>query len=247
MSMLDIQHISISAENTPIISNVSLSIPQGQVHAIMGPNGAGKSTLANAIAGHPSYAITHGDVCIDDQSLLRLSPDGRAHKGLFLSMQHPPNVHGVSIANFLRLCYNTLHNKQVNPLAFRETLVQKLHTLRLSEEILSRSLGVGFSGGEKKQLEILQLLVLEPVYAILDETDSGLDVDALKIVSDGINQFRSQATAVLVITHYDRLLSLVEPDVVHVMVDGSIVKTGDKALVHEIQEKGFEPFMNSSQ
>lgn len=206
----------------------------------MGPNGAGKSTLANALGGHPKYRIHDGDIVIDDGSIKDASPDERAKKGLFLSMQYIPEIAGVSVANFLRIAHNSITGEKVNPLAFHKVLVEKVKELNLDPDFLKRSLGVGFSGGQKKQLEVLQLSVLNPSYAILDETDSGLDVDAMKIVGDGINRFMNKDTAVLMITHYNRLLQYVQPDYVHIMIDGKIVKTGGKELAKEIEEKGYD-------
>ncbi|PIR74721.1 MAG: Fe-S cluster assembly ATPase SufC [Candidatus Magasanikbacteria bacterium CG10_big_fil_rev_8_21_14_0_10_47_10] len=237
--MLQMQNLHISVEGKKIVKGIDLVVPAGEVHAIMGPNGAGKSTLANVLGGHPKYQITQGSITLDTDELKDLSPDERAKKGLFLSMQYIPEIAGVSIANFLRLAYNSVKGEKVNPLTFHEVLAKKVKQLDLDEDFLKRSLGVGLSGGEKKKLEVLQLLVLEPSFAVLDETDSGLDVDALKVVAGGINQFHNPDRGVLLITHYNRLLDYVEPDRVHIMKDGRIVQSGGKELAKNIEKEGY--------
>lgn len=240
--MLVIEKLYISYDDKEIVKGLDLVIPKGETHAIMGPNGAGKSTLANALGGHPKYTVTSGTIILGSDDLTHVSPDERAKKGLFLSMQNIPEIQGVSIANFLRIAHNSVTGKTVNPLDFHKILVAKASLLNLNADFLKRSLGVGFSGGEKKKLEVLQLSVLEPHFAVLDETDSGLDVDALKIVAQGINAFRSRERGVLIITHYNRLLDYVEPDRVHVMVDGRIVASGGKELAEEIEKNGYEQY-----
>ena len=229
-----------------ILRGVDLVLPKGEVHALMGPNGSGKSTLAKIIAGDPSYEITEGDVLVDGESVLELEPDERARAGLYLAFQYPVEVPGVSIANFLRLALNARRDEgdDIGVMEFYEKLQEAVKELNWDESILERNLHEGFSGGEKKRSEILQLLVLEPKYAILDETDSGLDIDALKIVSQGVNAARSDSFGALVITHYQRLLNHIVPDVVHIMVKGKIVETGDKELAKELDVKGYDWVIN---
>ena len=225
-----------------ILKGVDLTVPKGEVHALMGPNGSGKSTLAKIIAGDPSYEITDGDVVVDGESILEMEPDERARAGLYLAFQYPVEVPGVSIANFLRLALNARRDEddEIEVMEFYGKLQDAVKKLNWDDSIIERNLHEGFSGGEKKRSEILQLLVLEPKYAILDETDSGLDIDALKVVSQGVNAARSDQFGALVITHYQRLLNYIVPDVVHIMVGGKIVKTGDKELAKELDAKGYE-------
>ena len=225
-----------------ILKGVDLVVPRGEVHALMGPNGSGKSTLAKIIAGDPSYEITGGDVLLDGQSILEMEPDERAREGLYLAFQYPVEVPGVSIANFLRLALNARREEgdEIGVMEFYGKLQQAVKNLNWDDSILERNLHEGFSGGEKKRSEILQLLVLEPRYAILDETDSGLDVDALKVVSQGVNAARGPDFGCLVITHYQRLLNYIVPDKVHVMVAGRVITTGPKELAMELDQKGYE-------
>jgi Fe-S cluster assembly ATP-binding protein len=225
-----------------ILHGVDLLVPRGEVHALMGPNGSGKSTLAKIIAGDPSYEITAGDVLLEGESILEMEPDERARAGLYLAFQYPVEVPGVSIANFLRLALNARRGEddEIGVMEFYQKLQRAVEALDWDESILERNLHEGFSGGEKKRSEILQLLVLEPKYAILDETDSGLDVDALKVVSQGVNAARGPGFGALVITHYQRLLNYIIPDRVHVMVGGRIVDAGPKELAMELDEKGYE-------
>ncbi len=225
-----------------ILHGVDLLVPRGEVHALMGPNGSGKSTLAKIIAGDPSYEITAGDVLLEGKSILEMEPDERARAGLYLAFQYPVEVPGVSIANFLRLALNARRGEddEIGVMEFYQKLQRAVEALDWDESILERNLHEGFSGGEKKRSEILQLLVLEPKYAILDETDSGLDVDALKVVSQGVNAARGPGFGALVITHYQRLLNYIIPDRVHVMVGGRIVDAGPKELAMELDEKGYE-------
>lgn len=240
---LKIKNIAVAVGGKKIITGFSFTLPPGQVHAIMGPNGSGKSTLANALAGHPKYTITAGTVALDKKNIAALSPDKRARLGLFLSMQYPPEIAGVSVASFLRLAKAALTGTAQNPLQFHETLTKKMAALKMPAEFARRYLNLGFSGGEKKRLEILQLAVLEPRYAILDETDSGLDVDALKIVAEGINNFRGPNNGTLLITHYNRILQYVRPDVVHIMIKGRIVKTGGPELADDVEKHGYAQFL----
>ena len=225
-----------------ILKGVDLVVPRGEVHALMGPNGSGKSTLAKVIAGDPQYEITEGDVLLEGQSILEMEPDERAREGLYLAFQYPVEVPGVSIANFLRLALNARREEgdEIGVMEFYHKLQAAVKELNWDDSIIERNLHEGFSGGEKKRSEILQLLVLEPRYAILDETDSGLDVDALKVVSQGVNAARGPDFGALVITHYQRLLNYIVPDKVHVMLDGRIIRTGDKELAMELDQKGYE-------
>jgi Fe-S cluster assembly ATP-binding protein len=240
---LKIEKLSISVESKKIVSDFSLNIKPGEIHAIMGPNGSGKSTLANAIMGHPKYAVTGGKILLDDEDITNAKVNEKAKKGLFLSMQYPPQIDGVSVTNFLRTAVNALTGGKQNPVKFHKQLLETMKVLNIDPAFASRYLNVGFSGGEKKRLEILQLLVLNPKYAILDETDSGLDVDALKIVSSGINKFHTKEKGVLLITHYNRILEYVQPDYVHIMVNGRIVKSGGKDLAVEVEKEGYDKFI----
>ena len=239
---LQIQNLHVSVEDKSIVKGLNLQIKPGEVHAIMGPNGSGKSTLANTLLGHPKYTITDGKILVDATDVTEMSTDEKAKHGLFLSMQYPPEIEGVTITNFLRLAYNALKGTAVNPLEFHRKLVEKMKTFGVDPSFATRYVNTGFSGGEKKRAEILQLAVLEPTYAVLDETDSGLDVDALKIVSEGINAFKNDKTGVLLITHYNRILDYVVPDFVHIMIDGKIVASGGKELAHEVEKSGYSNF-----
>ncbi len=242
MSSLDIRSLNVSIGDKPILKDFSLSVPKGQVHAIMGPNGTGKSTLAKALAGHEDYAITGGEVFLDGQPLLGLEPDARARLGLFLAFQYPSEIPGVSIANFLRAALQARlgEGEEVAATAFYKRLYEKMDLLKMDRKFTARSVNEGFSGGEKKRCEILQMMLLEPKYAIMDETDSGLDIDALRIVAEGVNLMRGPNLGVLVITHYQRLLDYIVPDVVHVMWDGRIVKSGGKELALELEARGYD-------
>ncbi|MBW6454986.1 MAG: Fe-S cluster assembly ATPase SufC [Trueperaceae bacterium] len=230
------------ADGEAILNGVNLVVPRGEVHALMGPNGSGKSTLAKVMAGDPQYEITGGDVLIDGESILALEPDERARAGLYLAFQYPVEVPGVSIANFLRLALNARREEgdEIGVMEFYARLQRAVKALDWDESIIERNLHEGFSGGEKKRSEILQLLVLEPSYAILDETDSGLDVDALKVVAKGVNAARGPEFGALVITHYQRLLNYIVPDKVHVMAAGRIVKEGSKELAMELDTRGYD-------
>lgn len=241
--MLKIKNLSVAVEKNEILRNLNLEVKPGEVHVVMGPNGAGKSTLANTLAGHPKYEIKGGEISIDDEKISDLSPDQRAKKGLFLSMQYIPEIPGVSIANFLRIAYDSINGTKSHPVKFHKALKEKASNLSVGSDFLKRHIGVGFSGGEKKRLEVLQLKVLDPKYAILDETDSGLDVDALKIVGEGIEAFRSEEKGILLITHYNRLLEYIKPDFVHIMNEGKIVHSGGAELAKEIEEKGYSDFV----
>lgn len=244
---LKIENLHISVDTKAIVKGLNLEIPKGKVTAIMGPNGSGKSTLANTLAGHPKYAMTDGTIELDGENITHLSPDKRAKAGLFLSMQYAPEIPGVTLANFLRIA-SGVHLPSpirggtkggVSPLEFHKLLMAKMAELKIDPEFARRYVNTGFSGGEKKRAEILQLLLLNPTYAVLDETDSGLDVDALKIVAEGINKFKSPEHGILLITHYNRILEYVVPDMVHIMMDGKIVKSGGKELAKEIETSGY--------
>lgn len=242
MSELVIRNLHANANGEPILRGVDLVVPKGQVHALMGPNGSGKSTLAKIIAGDPSYTVTEGEVLLDGVNVLEMGPDERARAGLYLAFQYPVEVPGVSIANFLRLAVNARRPEgdEIGVLELYRKIQQAVRTLNWDESIIERNLHEGFSGGEKKRSEILQLLVLEPRYAILDETDSGLDVDALKTVAAGVNAARGPNFGALVITHYQRLLNYIIPDRVHVMVDGRVIAEGSKELAVELDQKGYD-------
>ena len=236
---LRIARLQAAVETKEIIHDLSLTIEPGTVHALMGPNGSGKSTLANALMGHPKYVVTGGTVELDGQDITALPPDKKAKAGLFLSPQYPPEIAGVSVASFLRLAASAARGAMLNPIEFQKELYAAMDALHIDRSFAIRHLNVGFSGGEKKRLEILQLMLLHPTYAVLDETDSGLDVDALKTVADGINRFRGAARGVLLITHYNRILEYVRPDYVHIMKEGKIIQSGGKDLATEVEKNGY--------
>jgi Fe-S cluster assembly ATP-binding protein len=242
MATLEIKNLYVSTDNKEIVKGVTLTIQTGETHAIMGPNGTGKSTLAKAIAGHPDYAITGGDVLLDNRSILQMESDERARAGLFLAFQYPSEIPGVSIANFLRAALQArmAEGEEIDASGYYKRLYQKMDLLKIDRKFTSRSVNEGFSGGEKKRTEILQMAMLEPTFALMDETDSGLDIDALRIVADGVNHLRGPKLGILLITHYQRLLSYIVPDFVHVMIDGTIVKSGDKSLALELESQGYD-------
>lgn len=242
---LEIKDLRVSIEGNEILKGVTLTVRGGEVHAIMGPNGSGKSTLANTLMGHPRYVIDDGEVLMDGEDILEMEPDERARKGLFLAFQYPVEIPGVTVANFLRAAYNAVHGdtKPLSVLEFHQLLKQRMAELEMDEEFAGRYLNEGFSGGEKKRHEILQMALLQPRIAIMDETDSGLDIDALKIVAEGVNRERRQRgdqLGVLVITHYQRILDYLKPDYVHIMMDGRIVRSGGPELARELEEKGYD-------
>ena len=241
MSQLVIQDLYVSIGDKPVVKSVSLTIKQGEVHAVMGPNGTGKSTLAKAIAGHPDYTITQGDVLLDGRSLLAMEPDERARAGLFLAFQYPSEIPGVSIANFIRAALQARlgESAELDATGYYKKLYEKMDLLKIDRKFTSRSVNDGFSGGEKKRCEILQLAMLDSKFALMDETDSGLDIDALRVVADGVNKLRTGQLGILLITHYQRLLNYIVPDFVHVMHDGHIVRSGDKSLALELEAKGY--------
>lgn len=246
MSELTIQNLHVSIEDTPIIKGLNLTLRKGEVHAIMGPNGTGKSTLAYATMGHPKYKITGGDILLDGKSILEMAPDERSRAGIFLAFQYPVSIPGVTVANFLRTAINARNRHSIPPkgdisvLEFRKKLKSKMDLLEMEYSFGSRYLNEGFSGGEKKRTEVLQLAVLEPIFAILDETDSGLDIDAIRIVSEGINALKGPNMGVMVITHYQRILNYIKPDFVHVMYDGRIVESGSQELSLLLEDEGYD-------
>ncbi|MDT0685349.1 Fe-S cluster assembly ATPase SufC [Autumnicola psychrophila] len=242
--MLKIKNLHASIDDKEILKGINLEINPGEVHAIMGPNGSGKSTLSSVIAGKDEFEVTEGEILFEDKDLSELDPEERAHIGIFLSFQYPTEIPGVSVTNFMRTSINAHRKAQgLEDMPGNEMLKlirEKSEMLEIDRKFLSRSLNEGFSGGEKKRNEIFQMAMLNPKLSILDETDSGLDIDALKIVADGVNKLRNENNAVLVITHYQRLLNYIVPDVVHVLIDGRIVKTGGKELAFELEEKGYD-------
>ncbi len=242
MNQLEIKNLNVSVAGNEILKDFELTLPKGEVHAIMGPNGTGKSTLAKALAGHPDYEITSGEILLDGESILEMEPDERARAGLFMAFQYPSEIPGVSIANFIRAALQArlAEGEEMEATAFYRRLYEKMDMLKIDRKFTSRSVNEGFSGGEKKRNEILQMAMLEPKFAVLDETDSGLDIDALKVVSEGVNALRGEGLGILVITHYQRLLNYIVPDKVHVMWDGRIVQSGDKDLALKLEEKGYD-------
>ncbi|GAT32085.1 Fe-S cluster assembly ATPase SufC [Spartobacteria bacterium LR76] len=239
---LEIKDLHANIGDREILKGLNLTIPKGEVHAIMGKNGSGKSTLAKVMAGHPSYEVTGGDVLLDGSSLFGLEPDQRARAGLFLAFQYPMEIPGVTIANFIRAALQARlpEGEELEAVEYYKNLYAQMDALKMPRTFTSRSVNDGFSGGEKKRCEVLQLAMLKPAYAVLDETDSGLDIDALKIVAEGVNTLRSPDTGFLVITHYQRLLNYIVPDVVHVMVDGRIVRSGGKDLALKLEAEGYD-------
>jgi Fe-S cluster assembly ATP-binding protein len=243
MAKLEIRDLHATVEGTEILKGVDLTINQGEIHALMGPNGSGKSTLANTLLGHPKYKVTKGDVLIDGKSIIDLTPDKRAKLGLFLAFQYPVAVPGVTMFSFLRAAYNAVHTDEKNQAPtifdFKETLAERMKLLGMDESFMNRYLNEGFSGGEKKRAEILQLAMLKPKFAVLDETDSGLDIDALRVVAEGVSKIASNDLGILVITHYQRILKYIQPTVVHVMYEGRITASGGQELSLKLEEKGY--------
>lgn len=242
--LLEVKDLYVSINETEILKNLNLTINKGEIHAIMGPNGSGKSTFSKVLAGHPAYSILKGDILFKGLSILDLEPEQRSHLGIFLAFQYPIEIPGVSNEDFLRLAYNSkqkFYNKpEIDPLEFLTVINEKLKLVNMSPVFLSRNVNEGFSGGEKKRNEILQMILLDSELAILDETDSGLDIDALKTISMGINNFMDSSKSILLITHYQRLLDYIKPDYVHVFQDGKIIKTGSAELAKELENKGYE-------
>ncbi len=238
--VLEIEGIRVAVEGKEIVKGISLSLNRGEVHAIMGPNGSGKSTLANSLMGHPKYTLLAGNVIVAGQDVTGLTPDLRAKAGLFLGLQYPVAIPGVTMVNFLRSALNAVRSQEVPVREFRRLLMEKMALLKMDESFARRYINEGFSGGEKKRAEILQMALLEPKVAILDETDSGLDVDALRTVAEGINTVRTNDMGVLLITHYQRILNYITPDYVHIMVDGRIARSGDRELAHWVEANGYD-------
>jgi len=242
--MLEIKNLHAAIDGKEILRGINLTIKKGEVHAIMGPNGSGKSTLAKVLAGHPDYEVTAGEVIFEGRNLLELSPDERAREGVFMAFQYPIEVPGVSNAQFLRLAYNEkqkhLGREELDPLEFKDLLKERAKVVEMEASFIARSVNEGFSGGEKKRNEILQMAVLEPKLAVLDETDSGLDIDALRVVANGVNQLQNSENAVIVVTHYQRLLNYIVPDFVHVLANGRIAREGGKELALELEAKGYD-------
>ncbi len=242
--MLEIKNLQAGIEDKPILKGINLSVKAGEVHAIMGPNGSGKSTLASVLAGRDSFDVTGGEVLLQGDDLLDLAPEERAREGVFLAFQYPVEIPGVNSAYFLRSAVNEIRKHrgedELDAMNFLKAVKTKMKELGLSEDFLKRPVNAGFSGGEKKRNEILQMAMLNPKLAVLDETDSGLDIDALRIVADGVNRLKGQENAQMVITHYQRLLDYIVPDFVHVLYNGRIIKSGDKTLAHELEEKGYD-------
>jgi Fe-S cluster assembly ATP-binding protein len=246
MSELVIKDLHVNVENNEILKGLNLTVHQGEIHAIMGPNGTGKSTLAYALMGHPNYEVIQGEILLNGEDVLALEPDQRSHLGLFLAFQYPIAIPGVTVANFLRTALNS-HRKVVNPgdkgipiPQFRTLLKERMDLLKMDHSFAGRYLNEGFSGGEKKRAEILQMATLKPAFAVLDETDSGLDIDALRIVSEGVNALRGPEFGAVVITHYQRILNYIQPDYVHVMLDGRVVESGGPELALQLEEQGYD-------
>lgn len=242
--LLTLKNLKASIDNTPIIKGLNLDINENEIHVIMGPNGSGKSTLSKILAGHPSYTINNGAITFNGQNLLDLAPEERSHAGLFLAFQYPIEIAGVTNYDFLRIAYNekqkSINKPELDPIEFMSLIQQLLEKLKMRTEFLNRNLNEGFSGGEKKRNEILQMLLLEPKLIILDEIDSGLDIDAIKIICDGINQNKLEKSSLVVITHYPRILQYLKPTHVHIMTDGKIIKTGNMELIDILEESGYE-------
>ncbi|MCR9132081.1 MAG: Fe-S cluster assembly ATPase SufC [bacterium] len=244
--MLEIKnlHAVVEGEDIEILKGVNLKVNAGEIHAIMGPNGSGKSTLSKVVSGHPEYEVTEGEILFNGEDITELDADERAHLGLFLAFQYPVEVPGITNRTLLREAYNTIaranDREELDPLEFEDYIESKLDVIDMKDEFLNRSINTGFSGGEKKKNEIFQMAVLNPVLSFLDETDSGLDIDALKVVSDGVNKIANDENAIVMITHYQRLLNYIKPDFVHVMMDGKIIKSGDISLAEELEANGYD-------
>jgi Fe-S cluster assembly ATP-binding protein len=238
--MLKIEDLHVEIDGQEIIKSLDLEVGEGEIHAIMGPNGSGKSTLANVLMGHPRYEVTGGSITFKGEDVFELEPDERAKLGMFLAFQYPSEVPGVSVANFLRTAVNSVREEELSPMDMYRLIQEKMKIMQMDPKFAERYLNEGFSGGEKKRNEILQMLMLEPELAIMDETDSGLDIDALQVVAKGVNELRGPEFSAVIITHYQRILRYIEPDRVHVMLDGRIVTSGGKDLAHELEDKGYE-------
>jgi Fe-S cluster assembly ATP-binding protein len=238
--MLKIEDLHVEIDGQEIVKGLDLEVSKGEIHAIMGPNGSGKSTLANVLMGHPRYEVTGGSITFQDEDVFELEPDERAKLGMFLAFQYPSEVPGVSVANFLRTAVNSVREEELSPMEMYRLLQEKMGIMQMDPKFAERYLNEGFSGGEKKRNEILQMLMLDPKLAIMDETDSGLDIDALQVVARGVNELRGPEFSAVIITHYQRILRYIEPDHVHVMLDGRLVTSGGKELAEELEEKGYD-------
>jgi Fe-S cluster assembly ATP-binding protein len=238
--MLKIEDLQVEIDGQQIVKGLDLEVSKGEIHAIMGPNGSGKSTLANVLMGHPRYDVTGGSITFQGEDVFELEPDERAKLGMFLAFQYPSEVPGVSVANFLRTAVNSVREEDLSPMEMYRLIQEKMGIMQMDPKFAERYLNEGFSGGEKKRNEILQMLMLEPRLAIMDETDSGLDIDALQVVARGVNELRGPEFSAVIITHYQRILRYIEPDHVHVMLDGRLVTSGGKELAEELEEKGYD-------
>jgi Fe-S cluster assembly ATP-binding protein len=238
--MLKIENLQVEIDGQEIVKGLDLEVNEGEIHAIMGPNGSGKSTLANVLMGHPRYEVTGGSITFRGEDVFELEPDERAKLGMFLAFQYPSEVPGVSVANFLRTAVNSVREEELSPMDMYRLIQEKMKIMQMDPKFAERYLNEGFSGGEKKRNEILQMLMLEPKLAIMDETDSGLDIDALQVVAKGVNELRGPEFSAVIITHYQRILRYIEPDHVHVMLDGRLVTSGGKELALELEDKGYE-------
>jgi Fe-S cluster assembly ATP-binding protein len=238
--MLKIEDLQVEIDGQEIVKGLDLEVGKGEIHAIMGPNGSGKSTLANVLMGHPRYEVTGGSITFQGEDVFELEPDERAKLGMFLAFQYPSEVPGVSVANFLRTAVNSVREEELSPMEMYRLLQEKMSIMQMDPKFAERYLNEGFSGGEKKRNEILQMLMLDPKLAIMDETDSGLDIDALQVVAKGVNELRGPEFSAVIITHYQRILRYIEPDRVHVMLDGRLVTSGGKELADELEEKGYD-------
>ena len=238
--MLKIENLRVEIDGNEIVKGLDLEVGKGEIHAIMGPNGSGKSTLANVLMGHPRYEVTGGSITFQGEDVFELEPDERAKLGMFLAFQYPSEVPGVSVANFLRTAVNSVREEELSPMEMYRLLQEKMAIMQMDPKFAERYLNEGFSGGEKKRNEILQMLMLDPKFAIMDETDSGLDIDALQVVARGVNELRGPEFSAVIITHYQRILRYIEPDHVHVMLDGRLVTSGGRELAEELEEKGYD-------
>ncbi len=238
--MLKIENLHVEIDGSEIVKGLDLEVGKGEIHAIMGPNGSGKSTLANVLMGHPRYDVTGGSITFEGEDALELEPDERAKMGMFLAFQYPSEVPGVSVANFLRTAVNSVREEELSPMDMYRLIQEKMKIMQMDPKFAERYLNEGFSGGEKKRNEILQMLMLDPKLAIMDETDSGLDIDALQVVSRGVNELRGPEFSAIIITHYQRILRYIEPDRVHVMLEGRLVTSGGKELADQLEEKGYD-------
>jgi Fe-S cluster assembly ATP-binding protein len=244
-AVLQVEGLKVSVEGKQILNGLDLTVPAGEVHAIMGPNGSGKSTLANTLMGHPHYDVTAGNILLKGHDITHLPPNERAQRGMFLAMQYPTSIPGVTMVNFLRAAMKAVQGKDIPVREFRERLKEALEILKMDESFARRYVNEGFSGGQKKRAEVLQMSLLRPVMAVMDETDSGLDIDALRTVAEGINALRSPETGILLITHYQRILNYVTPDHIHVLYRGKIVRSGGRELATELEEKGYDWITNA--